>query len=259
MSSSAQFLVAAGLLAVMLAIFSACVWGAASQITARADALISLRTTAGNFMAVVKVGQSFAKQNVQSEASAALSSSVLKGASPSIARADLQERFNAIAASAGVTISSVGNAPDRIRNELKQIGLTRTPKFNVDNTDGFQQPSTFSQTFARPIFSPTRRPYVEPVIEPEIPKPVEDIVVDMPEEVVPSEPIDVVVLGIQSTPTGSQALVRGNGSGEVVWVAVDESFDGWVLTDVSATSVRFTKGEQSQDVLMYSDDGQVGQ
>lgn len=111
-----------------------------------------------------------------------------------------------------------------------------------------------SQTFSRPLFSPTRRPYVTRLEKEEIQE-VNELPTDIEFDVVDaSDPFDVTVLGIQFSNTSQRALIRSNLTGEAAWVSAGERFNGWTLRSATANAAYFENGEQGNEIFLYQTD-----
>lgn len=92
----------------------------------------------------------------------------------------------------------------------------------------------FTETFERPLFSPTRRKFVP---EPVVPQPVE--VASAPAEQQPAPPPDNIapavipsLLGISIHSGAAKALLRIAGSDAALWYGKDETVDGWKVSAI---------------------------
>ena len=96
----------------------------------------------------------------------------------------------------------------------------------------FPAAGDFSETFQRPLFTPTRRKIIPP---PPVPQPVEVAVA--PVEQAPA-PVDAApaaapsLLGISIQGGAGKALLRVAGKDEAVWYASGETVDGWTVSAI---------------------------
>lgn len=106
----------------------------------------------------------------------------------------------------------------------------------------------FSETFDRPLFSPTRRKPVPvatnepaPIVEP-APAPKESISPKLPAP---------QLLGVSVTQTIPKALLLANGKQEANWLRNGETVDDWTVAAIAKDEVTLQRGEESIRLSLY--------
>lgn len=118
-----QRALAVALLLTGLAGLGALLISAKGLLTARAEAVTSLRESAGKLMSVAKMKEPLKLEIGANNVVDTFSSSHLIASTASVARANLQGKLNAIADAQTATIASISIAPDRKVHGLDQIGI----------------------------------------------------------------------------------------------------------------------------------------
>ena len=98
----------------------------------------------------------------------------------------------------------------------------------------FPEAGDFSETFQRPLFTPTRRKFVPPPIAP---PPVEVAVAPVEQAPAPPPPeaapvVAPSLLGISIHGGAAKALLRVAGSETALWYGNGESVDGWTVSTI---------------------------
>jgi hypothetical protein len=105
-------------------------------------------------------------------------------------------------------------------------------------------------TYARPLFSPSRRPFVARVIQP-----VENQDVEIVEEVQsPRTQRNFRLLGVNLYGGTTTILVRNQETEEVRWLKKGEEFEGWILSSADQNGAHFSCLKQSSDDCSYDVD-----
>ncbi|MER9934320.1 hypothetical protein [Mesorhizobium sp. M0088] len=98
----------------------------------------------------------------------------------------------------------------------------------------FPEAGDFSETFQRPLFTPTRRKFVPPPVAPQPVEvavaPVEQPPTPPPQEVAPA--VAPSLLGISIHGGAAKALLRVAGSDAAIWYASGETVDGWTVSAI---------------------------
>ncbi|WP_287178409.1 hypothetical protein [Mesorhizobium sp.] len=90
----------------------------------------------------------------------------------------------------------------------------------------------FTETFERPLFSPTRRKFVPEPVAPQLAEVASDPVEQQPapENVAPA--VAPTLLGISIHSGAAKALLRIAGSDAALWYGKDETVDGWKVSNI---------------------------
>lgn len=113
---------ALGITVIFLFLIAATGWLIVDTIRAEAQSVAGKRATLGNLVSVISLRETLEKEIAASRTSTD-SSEFLTGASEAIIRGNLQTRFTQLAASHGVTVLSVGNAPPLKQGNIQYAGL----------------------------------------------------------------------------------------------------------------------------------------
>lgn len=118
-----------------------------------------------------------------------------------------------------------------------------------------QMPDTgdFTETFERPLFSPTRRKFVP---EPVVPQPVEVASVPveqqpapLPENVAPA--VAPSLLGISIHGGAAKALLQIAGSDAALWYGKDETVDGWKVSVIDKDQAVLERDGKITRISLY--------
>lgn len=105
--------------------------------------------------------------------------------------------------------------------------------------------SEFSETVARPIFSPTRRDFV-PAQQLETPPPVETIA-----PLVIKKPA-LVLQGIRWIDGKTTALIKLESSPNPDWYSVGQIIDAWQISLIDTNRLVLSRGEERAEYALYS-------
>lgn len=109
--------------------------------------------------------------------------------------------------------------------------------------------SDFTQTFERPLFSPTRRKPVPVVVKPE---PATPVVAQAPAPVMVKQSSAIpALLGLSASKKGWKALLRPDGKKEIAWYGNGETIDGWMISAIDRDHVALSRGGQIELVTLY--------
>lgn len=108
--------------------------------------------------------------------------------------------------------------------------------------DSFIPPgiATFSEITERPLFMEGREPPPEPKAEP--------VAATRP------VPLRLLLEGVAITPVAEIAVVRDLSSNKILQLAKGMKHQGWELTSITATSVTFERGDQSQVIILKTEE-----
>ncbi len=108
--------------------------------------------------------------------------------------------------------------------------------------DSFIPPgiATFSEITERPLFMEGREPPPEPKAEP--------VAATRP------VPLRLLLEGVAITPAAEIAVVRDLSSNKILQLAKGMKHQGWELTSITATSVTFERGDQSQVIILKTEE-----
>ncbi|TIQ16770.1 MAG: hypothetical protein E5X51_33565 [Mesorhizobium sp.] len=127
----------------------------------------------------------------------------------------------------------------------------------------FPDASDFTETFERPLFSPTRRKFVP---APVVPQPVEVASAPAkqqpaPENVAPA--VAPLLLGISIYGGAAKALLRIAGSDAALWYGKDETVDGWKVSIIDKDQAVLERDGNVARISLYPSSqqttGSVGQ
>lgn len=121
---------------------------------------------------------------------------------------------------------------------------------SIDAGDNPSENNDFSsiaivETYARPLFSPTRRPFV-PAQEGVLEAPV----VEEPEEIIDIEPPQIAILALQAGPNGTKALVQEN-EGASTWVSQGAQLSGWNVISIDAETITLQHQNETLAFSLY--------
>ena len=146
---------------------------------------------------------------------------------------------------AGLAIAAVIAALALVNVALYDTPVDITPVASGKGHDGgptsvagslqFPEAGDLSETFQRPLFTPTRRKFVPPPVAP--PPPVEVAVAPVAPAPAPPPPeappaVAPSLLGISIQGGAAKALLRVAGSGAAVWYGNGETVDGWTVSAI---------------------------
>ncbi|WP_245445715.1 hypothetical protein [Mesorhizobium kowhaii] len=117
----------------------------------------------------------------------------------------------------------------------------------------FPEAGNFSETFERPLFTPTRRKFVAP---PAGPPPVEVVAaaVEQPPAPPPPEAAPAIapsLLGISIHGGTAKALLRVAGSETAIWYGSGETVDGWTVSAIDKDQAVLERGGKVARVPLY--------
>ncbi|WP_136620097.1 MULTISPECIES: hypothetical protein [Mesorhizobium] len=116
----------------------------------------------------------------------------------------------------------------------------------------FPEAGDFSETFQRPLFTPTRRKIVSP---PAAPQPVE-VAVAPAEQPAPPPPeaapaVAPSLLGISRNGGAAKALLRVAGSEAAAWYGSGETVDGWKVSAIDKDQAVLERDGKVARILLY--------
>ncbi|CCV09522.1 conserved exported hypothetical protein [Mesorhizobium metallidurans STM 2683] len=111
----------------------------------------------------------------------------------------------------------------------------------------------FSETFERPLFSPTRRKFVP---EPVTPHPVEVAAAPVEQQPVPppqnaAPAVAPTLLGISIHRGAAKALLRIAGSDTALWYGKDEIVDGWKVSTIDKDQAALERDGRVARIPLY--------
>ncbi|RWC49869.1 MAG: hypothetical protein EOS55_04620 [Mesorhizobium sp.] len=115
----------------------------------------------------------------------------------------------------------------------------------------FPEAGDFSETFQRPLFTPTRRKIVPP---PAAPQPVEIAVAPAEQPAPPPEAASAVapsLLGVSRNGGAAKALLRVAGSDAAVWYGNGETVDGWTVSAIDKDQAVLERDGKVARILLY--------
>ncbi|TGQ73016.1 hypothetical protein EN829_011230 [Mesorhizobium sp. M00.F.Ca.ET.186.01.1.1] len=111
--------------------------------------------------------------------------------------------------------------------------------------------SGFAETFARPLFTPTRRKFV-PVADGDPQAPVAS------DPVAPAQPVASAppgaapaLLGVSINGAGARVLLQAAGADKASWYGSGETVDGWKVAGVEKDAATLERDGKSARVLLY--------
>ncbi|MER9585458.1 hypothetical protein [Mesorhizobium sp. M0276] len=115
----------------------------------------------------------------------------------------------------------------------------------------FPEAGDFSETFQRPLFTPTRRKIVPPPVPPQ---PVEIAVAPTQQPAPRPEAAPAVtpsLLGISRNGGAAKALLRVAGSDAAVWYGNGETVDGWKVSAIDKDQAVLERDGKVAHILLY--------
>ena len=125
------------------------------------------------------------------------------------------------------------------------------PKLDVSESKiGNSDLSDYSESFARPVFSPTRRPFV-----PQLEEPVPEVQSE-PTQMVTQEPVEVdvtqiVLKGVRLNLGERQALMLSAASPVAKWLSLGGEIEGFELVEISDDRVTLVSGQRKVNISLY--------
>lgn len=139
---------------------------------------------------------------------------------------------------AAITPVVASDRPSQLKLRMDE----KTPPLSSSDPEGF------SETFERPLFSPTRRkPIPMPVVEPT--PPAEPL--PAPAQEVSNPSPAPALLGVSVTQTVPRALLVANGKQEANWFRNGETIDDWTIAAITKEEVTLQRGEQSVRLSLH--------
>lgn len=109
--------------------------------------------------------------------------------------------------------------------------------------------TVFPETFARPIFLPTRRPYVAPPEE-NLPPEIDAALLTLPQAAAPDVSL-LVLKGIRLNEGNQQALVLSATSPAAQWLSLGSEIEGFRLVEIGDDRVTLEAGQQRVEIKLY--------
>lgn len=164
---------------------------------------------------------------------------------------------------AGLAIAAVAAALALVNVALYDTPVDITPVASGKGHDGgpasaagslqFPEAGDFSETFQRPLFTPTRRKFVPPPVAP--PPPVEVAVAPVEQAPTPPPPEVPVVapslLGISIHGGAAKALLRVAGSETALWYGSGDTVDGWTVSAIDKDQAVLERDGKVARVPLY--------
>lgn len=111
--------------------------------------------------------------------------------------------------------------------------------------------AAFSETFERPLFSPTRRKFVPAPVE-QKPIAVAAKPVSQPEPQPAAAPVAAPsLLGVSINGGTARALLQAAGGGAAVWYASGETVDGWTVSAIDRDQAILRREGQEARISLY--------
>jgi hypothetical protein len=116
------------------------------------------------------------------------------------------------------------------------------------------KPRSYEETFARPIFSPTRRSFVPP---PPAPPPAPEPMAEPPPPppVAASDPSQLQLKGVMIGGATAKALLVSPESPSGQWLTVGTTIMGWKVTKIADDTVSLDGGAAAYELKLYVDNG----
>lgn len=163
---------------------------------------------------------------------------------------------------AGLAIAAVVAALALVNVALYDTPVDITPVASGKGHDGgpasaagslqFPEAGDFSETFQRPLFTPTRRKFVPP---PVAPPPIEVAVAPVEQAPTPPPPEVPVVapslLGISIHGGAAKALLRVAGSETALWYGSGDTVDGWTVSAIDKDQAVLERDGKVARVPLY--------
>ena len=126
------------------------------------------------------------------------------------------------------------------------FSVEAAPEQDDPIADEAEQPAPpreqFAEVVSRPLFSPTRRPPEQ---------------VGQAQEGVPSDPLDIDLLGVVIWQSQRLALVRPRNDATVMQLAVGGTVLGWTVVVIEPNHVTFRHGESEHEVRLPYKEGEA--
>jgi hypothetical protein len=136
-------------------------------------------------------------------------------------------------------------APSAQRNTREaQAGATGLPAA-ADSTG-------FAETFARPLFTPTRRKFVPVPKRAPVPAQVASDPTPPAQPVASAPPLQApALLGISINGASARVLLKSAGAEAANWYSNGETIDGWTVSGVEKDAAILERGGKSARILLY--------
>jgi hypothetical protein len=121
-----------------------------------------------------------------------------------------------------------------------------------DPANGQTKQNSFVQTFARPIFTPTRRPFVPKVAEAPAGEPAA-LPTPEPQSSASYDARQFSLRGILISGRTRRALIASPESPDGIWVGVGTEIMGWKVANVDQNGVKLEARGQSAEIKLYVD------
>ncbi|MER8583587.1 hypothetical protein NKG95_33805 [Mesorhizobium sp. M1423] len=108
----------------------------------------------------------------------------------------------------------------------------------------------YTETFERPLFSPTRRQFVPEPVEPQ-PVEVASATVEQPAAQNVAPAVAPSLLGISIHGGSAQALLRIAGAESAFWYGNGETVDGWTLSAIDKNQAVLERGGKITRLSLY--------
>jgi hypothetical protein len=112
--------------------------------------------------------------------------------------------------------------------------------------------ANYPESFARPIFSPTRRPFVPPPPEPVPEVETEPALMPVPEAAAPPDVTQILLKGVRLINEKQQALILSAVSPVAQWLSVGDEIAGFQLVEISDDQIILEAGQQKIEVKLYA-------
>lgn len=113
------------------------------------------------------------------------------------------------------------------------------------------EPSGYPESFARPIFMPTRRPFVPPEEQEVLPPEVDAALMTLQQPAAP-DASQLVLKGVRLNEGEQQALVLSATSSEAQWLSLGDEIDGFRLVAIGDDRVTLEAGQQKVEIKLYA-------
>ncbi|MER9306977.1 hypothetical protein [Mesorhizobium sp. M0496] len=115
----------------------------------------------------------------------------------------------------------------------------------------FPEAGDFSETFRRPLFTPTRRKIVPPPVPPQ-PMEIAVAPAEQPASLLEAAPaVAPSLLGISRNGGAAKALLRVAGSDAAVWYGNGETVDGWKVSAIDKDQAVLERDGKVAHILLY--------
>ncbi|PBC08187.1 hypothetical protein [Mesorhizobium sp. WSM3859] len=110
----------------------------------------------------------------------------------------------------------------------------------------------FAETFARPLFTPTRRKFVAVAERAPAPAQVASDSTPPAQPVASAPPLQApALLGISINGASARALLKSAGAETANWYGNGETIDGWTVANVEKDAATLEQGGKSARILLY--------